>query len=182
MALCLKPSEIYYSQDSISNVFDRKSQHRNILIGDTLNDICEGRCSVLSIPQITVKSVRGKWITADNRRLWVVKHLERLGKIKTIHVHITEYIPSMKMTSKNGGVPIKVRRSPGGSWNLKPDNLITSDPEAHKTHTLKKQSGTVATDPRDRHRRPTIAWSESDEADSEDETKSFSYKPLSETS
>ncbi|WAR29730.1 hypothetical protein MAR_003298 [Mya arenaria] len=84
METCLKPYEIFYSQDSINNVFDRKSQHRNIRIGETLDDICDGRCSVLSTPPITVKSVGVKWITADNRRLWVLKHLERLGKLETI--------------------------------------------------------------------------------------------------
>ncbi|WAR29675.1 hypothetical protein MAR_003243, partial [Mya arenaria] len=173
----LKPSEIYYSQDSINNVFNERSQHSYKLIGETLDDICEERCSVFKIPLIFVKSVRQKWITADNRRLWMFKHLERLGKIETINVRLTRYIPKQKMNSKNGGVSIKVRGSPGGSWYLKPDKLITSEPEAHKTNILKEQSVSVSNDLR--HRRPTLAWSESH--DSEDEIKSSSCMPLSET-
>jgi len=39
----LRPSEIFYSQDSINNTFDRKSQHSYKYIGETLDDICEGR-------------------------------------------------------------------------------------------------------------------------------------------
>ncbi|WAR29661.1 LOW QUALITY PROTEIN: hypothetical protein MAR_003229, partial [Mya arenaria] len=69
----------------------------------------------------------------------VLKHLERLGKIQTINVRLTWYIPKEKMNLKNGGLSIKVKRSPSGSWYLKPDQLITSDPEAHKTHILKEQ-------------------------------------------
>lgn len=39
----LYPSEIYYSQDSISCHFDCKSVHSWQRIGETLDDICEGR-------------------------------------------------------------------------------------------------------------------------------------------
>jgi len=39
----LKPSEIYYSQDSINNVFDKRSAHSYRRIGETLDDLCEHR-------------------------------------------------------------------------------------------------------------------------------------------
>ncbi|WAR29658.1 hypothetical protein MAR_003226 [Mya arenaria] len=37
----LRPSEIYYSQDSINNVFDKRCRHSYKLIGETLDEICE---------------------------------------------------------------------------------------------------------------------------------------------
>ncbi|XP_052787480.1 uncharacterized protein LOC128222501 [Mya arenaria] len=134
---CLKPSEIFYSQDSINNVFDRKSQHRNIQIGETLDAICDDRCSVSKLPKITVESIDGKWSTADNRRLWVLKQLERLGKISSTNVYIGG-ISSRKKTTNNGGVSIRFKenRSPGGLWHLKPDKLIPSTPEAQEGHSF----------------------------------------------
>jgi len=39
----LKPSDIYYSQDSINNVFDKRSAHSYRCIGETLDDLCEHR-------------------------------------------------------------------------------------------------------------------------------------------
>jgi len=39
----LNPSEIYFSQDSINNVFDKKSAHSYKSIGETLDDLCENR-------------------------------------------------------------------------------------------------------------------------------------------
>ncbi|WAR29666.1 hypothetical protein MAR_003234, partial [Mya arenaria] len=175
----LKPSEIFYSQDSINNVFDRRSQHWNIRIGETLDDICDGRCSVLSIPQIAVKSEGEKWVTADNRRLWVFKQLERLGKIETINVYIIEYIPPAKMTSNNGGVSIRVRGAPGGRWYLEPDKL--SKQKEQKTYLLNAHSGSVTTNLRNTNRRPTTACSEPNKnnIDSLLEKSSFMYKPSS---
>jgi len=39
----LNPSEIYFSQDSINNVFDKKCAHSYKTIGETLDDLCENR-------------------------------------------------------------------------------------------------------------------------------------------
>ncbi|WAR29739.1 hypothetical protein MAR_003307 [Mya arenaria] len=116
----LKPSEIYYSQDSISNAF----RHTYELIGETLDDICEDRCSIYSIPTISVMRKNGRWITSDNRRLWVFRQLERLGKCDTVPVYVTDQIPPEKMTSLNGGDAVRVRGNPGGSWHLKPKPVV----------------------------------------------------------
>ncbi|XP_045204471.2 uncharacterized protein LOC123557206 [Mercenaria mercenaria] len=123
----LRPSEIFYSQDSINNVFDKQCNHRYKPIGETLDVICEGRCSVNDIPTITVVERDGKWTTADNRRLWVFRQLERLGKCEKIHVQKGYYIPSGKLTSFNGGESVSVRGSPGGYWHLKPS--VTKRPK-----------------------------------------------------
>ncbi|XP_052785378.1 uncharacterized protein LOC128221020 [Mya arenaria] len=116
----LKPSQIYFSQDSINNVFDKRCQHSYQLIGETLDAICEDRCSIHSVPTISVMQKNGRWITADNRRLWVFRQLERLGKCKTVPVYTTYHIPAGKMTAFNGGDSVRVRGSPGGRWHLKP--------------------------------------------------------------
>ncbi|XP_052790497.1 uncharacterized protein LOC128224612 [Mya arenaria] len=120
----LKPSEIYFSQDSINNVFDKRCRHSYQLIGETLDALCENRCSIHSIPTISVMHKNGRWVTSDNRRLWVFRHLERLGKCKTVPVHATYHIPAGKMTSFNGGESVRVRGSPGGRWHMKPKPVV----------------------------------------------------------
>ena len=118
----LNPSEIHYSQDSIKNVF--RSGHGQI--GLTLDKLCKGDIKVEAIPAIGVMKQDGKWFSGDNRRLWVFRHLERLGKCTQIRVNY-ETIPSKKMTTKNGGMHVRVRGNPGGSWYKKPTQVrITS--------------------------------------------------------
>ncbi|KAH3836735.1 uncharacterized protein LOC127879968 [Dreissena polymorpha] len=67
-----------------------------------------------------VVNLDGKWVTADNRRLWVFRELERLGKCDTIPVRISSYIPEAKLTSYNGGTSVRVRGPAGGYWHNKP--------------------------------------------------------------
>ena len=67
-----------------------------------------------------VVNLDGKWVTADNRRLWVFRELERLGKCDTIPVRISTYIPEAKLTSYNGGTSVRVRGPAGGYWHNKP--------------------------------------------------------------
>ncbi|XP_053399523.1 uncharacterized protein LOC128557042 [Mercenaria mercenaria] len=116
----LRPSEIFYSQDSINNVFDKRCNHRYKPIGETLDEICDGRCPLENIPKISVVDINGKLITEDNRRLWVFKNLERLGKCEKIHVQRGYTILARKRTAYNGGVSVRVRGSPGGYWHLQP--------------------------------------------------------------
>ncbi|KAL3876407.1 hypothetical protein ACJMK2_034256 [Sinanodonta woodiana] len=118
--LYLQPSQIRYSQDSINNYFDSRSIHSNTLIGNTLDDLCEGRCHIDDIIKISVVNMNGKWFTADNRRLWVFKHLERLKKCTVIPVNLSYYIPDHKFTTLNDGASVIVRRNPGGRWHSKP--------------------------------------------------------------
>ena len=57
----LKPSEIMFSQETVKNYFEKRSRHSGRLIGETLDDICEGRCSVYDLPTIRVMKRDGKW-------------------------------------------------------------------------------------------------------------------------
>jgi hypothetical protein len=65
----LRPSEIFYSQDSIMNKFGDDTQHGNTYIGETLDQLLNGQCNVQSIPNISVEQRNGKWFTSDNRRV-----------------------------------------------------------------------------------------------------------------
>ncbi|CAC5401924.1 unnamed protein product [Mytilus coruscus] len=115
----LRPSQIYFSQAEINNRFDRRSQHSFKNLGDTLDDLVEGRCRISDIPTISVISRNGKWVTADNRRLWVFRHLEKLGKCTTIPVMETYHIDFRKLTSVNGGKTVRfyTGRSATGRWH-----------------------------------------------------------------
>ncbi|XP_060567916.1 uncharacterized protein LOC132726597 [Ruditapes philippinarum] len=112
MALQLYPSEIFYSQESISCHFSGGN-----LIGETLDELCEGRLNVSDIDPISVTKVNGRWITQNNRRLWVFRHLERLGKCKRIPVNSMVSMPQYHMTIKCGGRNVDVRGDPGGRWH-----------------------------------------------------------------
>ena len=128
----LRPSEIFYSQDSIMNRFGDYTPHGNICIGETLDELLNGHCNVQSIPKISVAQRNGKWFTSDNRRLWVFRKAEEIGFLKTIYVNKTYSIKDDKFTTENGGTSIRVRGgSPGGSlWRTwKPKR-----PSTTKTH------------------------------------------------
>jgi hypothetical protein len=81
----LRPSEIFYSQDSIMNKFGDNTQHRNTYIGETLDQLLNEHCSVQSIPKISVEQRNGQWFTSDNRRFKLVsllRHLQKSNKMK----------------------------------------------------------------------------------------------------
>ncbi|VDI60075.1 Hypothetical predicted protein [Mytilus galloprovincialis] len=113
----LRPSEIFYTQDSISNYFGMSTTHSDMLIGETLDDLINGSATVSSIPTIGVFRLEGKWFTLDNRRLWVFRKAEKLGTIDSIPVYttsISEMDPN-KFTTCNEGLSVDVRGNAGGS-------------------------------------------------------------------
>ncbi|CAC5413382.1 unnamed protein product [Mytilus coruscus] len=113
----LRPTEILYSQDSIANTFERSTRHRNMYIGDTLDELINGSATVTSIPTISVFWRNDKWFTLDNRRLWVFRTAEELGILNSIPVYETSGINSNKFTTCNGGSSVRVRGNPGGfAW------------------------------------------------------------------
>ncbi|XP_060599674.1 uncharacterized protein LOC132753251 [Ruditapes philippinarum] len=116
-----RPSEIRYSQSSISKQFSDGTD-----IGQLLDDIYFGRCFASDIPQIEILNLKGKWVSADNRRLWVFKQLEILGKIDFINVKVSRKIYSRKLTSENGGNNVEIRgENPGGKLYLLINNVKT---------------------------------------------------------
>ena len=91
------------------------SKHSDVLIGETLDDLYYGRATISSIPRITVVWIDGKWYSVDNRRLWIFKQLEKLGKCGKIPVHIGCDISDEKLTITNDGFSVRLRGLPGGN-------------------------------------------------------------------
>jgi hypothetical protein len=113
----LTPSEIRYSQDSISNTFRARTSHAGQYIGETLDEIVRDPDTVDLIPNISVfkKGVKKKWFTLDNRRLWVFKKAEKLGIISYIDVYVTYGIEDSKFTTTSNGKYVFIRgNNPGG--------------------------------------------------------------------
>lgn len=116
--MMLAPSGIYYSQDSISNMFGISTEHAGVLIGETLDKILTGECNIYDIKTIKVMRRRGRYLTANKRRLWIFKRLEELGECKKIPTHITYcFNPQKSVTDST----IEVEGNPGGhlwrTWN-----------------------------------------------------------------
>ena len=117
--IVLRPSDIRYTQSTISNKFSDGT-----LIGNLLDDIVIGRCFVSAIKRIEVKLVDGVWYSADNRRLWVFKQLEFLGHCPLLTVKIVKRIDWAKCTSTNGGIDVLLRGGqPGGIWYSKVEEI-----------------------------------------------------------
>lgn len=128
----LHPSEIRYSQDSI-----RYSFRGGKRIGETLDNICEQRTKIEEIPAMLVTRIDDRWVTWDNRRLWVFRHLERLGKCDKVPVIEVSYTYTSKMTSSNEGVSVVVRGFPCGTWFQKfPDGRDGYTEQAEKTNAI----------------------------------------------
>lgn len=130
----LKPSEICFSQAEINNVFDKRSCHPYKNLGDTLDELVEGRCKISDVPTVSVKMINGKWVTADNRRLWVFRHLEKLGKCTTIRVNETNFIDSRKLNSTNGGRTARFYsgRSASGRWHCQVASIDPAVPTSYQ--------------------------------------------------
>ena len=67
----------------------------------------------------------GKYFTTGNRRLWLFRQLERLGKCGEIPVVEIGSIPSKRFTTKNDGVSVKIRGDARGTWMSEPDCPIS---------------------------------------------------------
>ena len=99
--LSLKPSDILYSQSSIANKFTNGLQ-----IGEVLDDIMEDRLSISRLPTLEVKCIDGSYVSSDNRRLWILKQLERLGRVNEVNVKTTRWMSRQKSARTNN---VKIR-------------------------------------------------------------------------
>ena len=129
--MILKPSKIYFCQDSISNTFDKGCRPCYKLVDQSLDDVCEGRTTVENISYEPQRKM--VWFTFDNKRQWFFRHLERLGKCIFIPVNETPYIPFKKFTTYNGDASVTVRRNPGSRWHLKPSQTSVTRTERRPT-------------------------------------------------
>jgi len=125
----IRPSQIFYSQDSILNRFGDYTPHANMYIVETLDHLLEGRCNVDDIFTMNVMKRNGEWFTSDNRRLWVFRTAEQIGFLETVKVNVIYYISNNKFTTVNHERSVRVRRGgPGGRiWkNWKPHRPISN--------------------------------------------------------
>jgi hypothetical protein len=97
----LAPSEIRYSQDSISNSFGDSTHHAGQYIGETLDEIVRDPDTANLIPNISVFKIGGKWFTLDNRRLWVFKKAEELDILSYIDVYDYIILNSQQLVMGN---------------------------------------------------------------------------------
>ena len=117
MVIEIIPSNIHFSVDIIDNVFHRNSHHCYSRIGETLDSLCEGKIKIRDIPPISVIRYNSGWLTVNNRRLWVFRQMERLGKCARIPVVV---VKETAVPTYIAGVKVTVRENPGGIWYLLP--------------------------------------------------------------
>ena len=115
----MKPSEIFYSQDSIKDKFENG---RTII--STFNVCVKYPYVINRIPIMRVFKKDGKWFSMDNRRLWVFKKLEAEGHIKDVTVRHTsrDKLPDDKFTTQNGGVDVSIRDTTAFSFRDSDDS------------------------------------------------------------
>lgn len=105
MADEIAPSSIRYSQDSIKTVFRDGKR-----LEDTFRELLYDEVSVYSLRTLRIVMKDGYWYVASgNRRLYLYKHLERAGKLKTVPVHKSSYMNPELFTTNNEGRSIRVR-------------------------------------------------------------------------
>ena len=148
----LAPSEIRFSQDSISNSFGDSTHHAGQYTGETLDEIVRNPDTADLIPNISVFNIDGTWITSDNRRLWVFQKAEELGIVRSIDVSVKHSIYYAKFTTRSNGRNVLVRgNNPGGHlWQSLERQMIEEqdrEQREHRRREMKKQMET------ERHRR-----------------------------
>lgn len=133
----LKPSEIFFSQDSIASRFrDGRS------VQEAADRVLHRQLNVEDFPTIeVVKRSDGKYYSLDNRRLYVFRVGQYNGIVAKVPVTIVpeQWYHQRKFTSRNGGTEIRVRR--GSTY----DNWKSSwnKPEVHNTVAAVRQQSTA---------------------------------------
>ena len=140
----LAPSEIRFSQDSISNSFGDSTHHAGQYTGETLDEIVRNPDTADLIPNISVFTIDGTWITSDNRRLWIFQKAEELGIVRSIDVCVKHGINCAKFATRSGGRNIHVRgNNPGGHlWQSLERQMIEEqarEQREHRWREMKKQ-------------------------------------------
>lgn len=102
----LRPSEISFTQDNISSIF-----YGGQGVNETIEAIMYGRMSPSDLPNMMVVRRNGKYYSFDNRRLYVMRVLEKRHRIWEVEVDLwPEYMWSeSKFTTNNDGYSIEVR-------------------------------------------------------------------------
>jgi len=104
--ICLRPSQVHFSHDSISCRFSCGRRVRG-----TLDEIVCGQTCVRELPVMLVTQQHGKWWAfTGNRRLWVFQQLESMGRVERIWVKVTSRcLKRRQWTTTNGGTSAILR-------------------------------------------------------------------------
>lgn len=88
----LKPSEIRFTKNLLPSKFDN-----GIPLAETFTQIKNGEILLEDIPLIEVVFYPEKWewYTLNNRRLWVLQELEKIGKCRYIKTKRVEYVENV---------------------------------------------------------------------------------------
>ncbi|XP_036369008.1 uncharacterized protein LOC118767837 isoform X1 [Octopus sinensis] len=116
----LSPDEIRYSQDSISNTF-----HNGETLEKVISTIIGGETMPDNMTKTAVFKEYGKYYACDNRKLYVLKEVQRRSKPNfKIEAKVVRPRDKSKFTTKNDGASIRIRcpssrggtvRSPNGA-------------------------------------------------------------------
>lgn len=142
----LKPSEIFYTQDSIAWKFRKGGYVKHAII-----QLLKGHLSVEDFPTIQVIKRRdGKYYSLDNRRLYVFRVGQYHGFVAKVPVEVVMEQPlhRRKFTTKNGGTKIIVRQGATlANWKeswLKivppPSRPFTVQSITHQLHNVETQN------------------------------------------
>jgi hypothetical protein len=86
----LKPSQIFFSHTKISSRFTGCSKK----LTETLHELIDCKTSIDTIPKIKVfywqVNDKTKYLSENNRRLWVFKQLESKGLLNQISVRLVK--------------------------------------------------------------------------------------------
>ncbi|CAI9740776.1 Hypothetical predicted protein [Octopus vulgaris] len=133
----LSPDEIRYSQDSISNTF-----HNGETLEKVISTIIGGETMPDNMTKTAVFKEYGKYYACDNRKLYVLKEVQRRSKPNfKIEAKVVRPRDKSKFTTKNDGASIRIRcpssrggtvRSPNGAKRYSSHNDPVMDDLAYE--------------------------------------------------
>lgn len=104
--LDIDPDNVFFTHARIRPVFSGCGRR----LVDTLEDLVSGKIQLETLPQITIlatptSSSDGQYFSLNNRRLWVLKQLRSMGKLKDnlIRVRVKDALPrELEKYAKDG--------------------------------------------------------------------------------
>ncbi|XP_062601389.1 uncharacterized protein LOC134263090 [Saccostrea cucullata] len=107
----MRPSQIRYTHDSIQANFRNGTP-----MEETFRQLVFQKIQVDSLPMIEVTQHNGYWyVVRGNRRLFLLKKLERLGRVTTVQMVNKPFdsdVFNRQNTTRNMGLSIRIRGDP----------------------------------------------------------------------
>ncbi|XP_062583857.1 uncharacterized protein LOC134245602 [Saccostrea cucullata] len=107
----MRPSQIRYTHDSIQANFRNGTPMEH-----TFRQLVFQKIQVDSLPMIQVTQHNGYWyVVRGNRRLFLLKKLEKLGRVTTVQMVKKPFDPDVfnrQYTTKDNGISVRIRGDP----------------------------------------------------------------------